>query len=238
MVSKTACGPGIGYTRGSKEPADAIDPLHDGRQSAGWLTTRAAARTARGKTRVKTRPFTPWLLSVWVVALLPGLAGCPGTFTPEGSSNVAGMIVDGLSNEAEFCASPANEEALRTRLLELINRERTSRGLGELTLNPYLNTMAEDYCCAMIEGGFFDHVDPRTGEGPGQRAIEAGYIYLAVGENLAGGQTSPEQALAEWMDSEPHRENILGAQWREVGIGIRTGGQFGVYWVLEFGNPP
>ena len=166
------------------------------------------------------------------------MAGCPGTFTPTSTSDVAGLIVEGIQGGTTVCSLPPNAEALHQRVLDLVNQERTSRGLGEVTPNHYLDIMAEDYCCEMIEGGFFDHTNPYTGEEPGQRAIAAGYIYLAVGENLAGGQTSPEQALAEWMESEPHRRNILGAQWREVGIGVRTGGQHGVYWVLEFGNPP
>ena len=178
-----------------------------------------------------------WASLVWV-GLVPFLAGCPGTIAPHGATHMTDTIVEGFNTTGSQCIAPANEEALQVRLLQLTNEERVSRGLRELTLNPQLNQMAVDYCCEMIEGGFFDHVNPYTGEGPGQRAVAASYIYLAVGENLAGGQTSPEQAFSDWMDSEPHRENILGAQWREVGVGVRTGGRYGVYWVMEFGNPP
>ena len=174
---------------------------------------------------------------VWTVLLFP-LAGCPGTIAPQGASQVAGTLVEGFNSTGSQCVEPANEEALQYRVLQLVNQERASRGLSELTLNPLLNQMSADYCCEMIEGDFFDHVNPYTGEGPGQRAVAAGYIYLAVGENLAGGQTSPEQAFSDWMQSEPHRENILGAQWREMGVSVRTGGEYGVYWVTEFGNPP
>jgi len=137
------------------------------------------------------------------------------------------------------CDIPDNEEAIRSSVFDLINQERTSRALDALTPNTTLNVMAEDYCCEMIEGGFFSHNNPYTGEGPGQRAINAGYIYLAVGENLAASQDTPEQVVADWMAStEGHRENILATQWREFGLGIRRGGQYGVYWVLEFGRPP
>ena len=149
------------------------------------------------------------------------------------------VLVQNVQGGATVCSIPSNEEELRARLLELVNRERTSRALDGLTSDPALNMMAEDYCCEMIEGAFFAHENPYTGEGPAQRAIDAGYIFLAVGENLAAGQNSPEQVVADWMRStERHRENILATQWREIGVGIRTGGQHGVYWVLEFGNPP
>jgi uncharacterized protein YkwD len=173
---------------------------------------------------------------LWTILLL--LTGCPGAGNPGQASPIASMIVEGIQGSSDACHTPTNETDLCDRVFAMINQERTSRGLASVTFNDQLNQMAEDYCCEMIEGHFFSHTNPYTGEEPGQRALNAGYIYLAVGENLAGGQTSPEQVMAEWMDSALHRQNILAAQWREVGIGVRTGGQHGVYWVLEFGNPP
>lgn len=179
------------------------------------------------------------LIQLSLCGLLLLLAGCPGAGNPSGVSPIASVLVQNVQGDGTVCTIPSQEEELRSRVIDLVNRERTSRSLNPLTADTQLNEMSEDYCCEMIEGGFFAHDNPYTGEGPGQRAINAGYIYLAVGENLAAGQTSPEQVVADWMAStEGHRENILSSQWREVGVGIRTGGQYGVYWVLEFGNPP
>jgi uncharacterized protein YkwD len=185
------------------------------------------------------------LVSTWFRAMrfaLAGtfllLAGCTATSDLPSSTPVAGIQVQGIQQGSRVCKLPANSDALVARVLELVNSERQQRGLHALTLNPVLSKLAEDYCCEMIDNGFFSHDDPRTGSGPGQRAIEAGYIFLAMGENLAGGQASPEQVMNEWMNSPGHRDNILAAQWEEVGIGVRTGGDYGVYWVQEFGNPP
>lgn len=172
------------------------------------------------------------------------LTGCPGSGDSAGGGLVAGSVTlvippAEVEEGANVCYSPVNEGAVVAEMLELVNQERAQRGLHALTLNPVLTEMAEDYCCEMIEGGFFTHINPATGEGPGHRAIEAGYVFLAIGENLAAGQTSPEWAMTEWMDSTlGHRENILAAQWREIGIAVRAGGEHGVYWVQEFGNPP
>ena len=49
----------------------------------------------------------------------------------------------------------------------------------------------------------------------------------------------------DWGDNPPtgiqdppgHRDNILAPHWTETGVGIRTGGHFGVYWVQMFGLP-
>jgi len=167
------------------------------------------------------------------------LAGCPGTAEITDGNSVAGVTVEGIQAGGDQCHEPDNAEALVNRLLELVNDARTSRGLHPLTLNPVLSQIADDYCCEMIEGEFFDHVNPYTGAGPGQRAINAGYVFLAMGENLGGGQSSPEQVMTEWMDSTTgHKENILAYQWQEIGIAVRAGGEYGVYWVQEFGNPP
>lgn len=180
-----------------------------------------------------------WTLMAGLCGLLPCLVGCPGTDGTPSGSPIASMFVQGIHGGTTECAIPLNETALRAKVIELVNLERTGRGIGEVRMHPLLNRMAEDYACEMIAGSFFAHENPNTGEGPGHRAINAGYIYLAIGENLAGGQTSPEQVVSEWMQStQGHRENILASQWQDVGVGIRTGGRYGVYWVLEFGNPP
>lgn len=179
------------------------------------------------------------MIACFLAVSLPWLVGCPGTGGGEQTYPLTGAVVKGIQAGTRVASVPANNDSLVAGVLDRVNKERVSRGLRELTLNLILSEMAEDYCEEMIEEGFFAHENPNTGETLGQRAVNAGYIFLAIGENLAGGQTSPEQVVAEWMRStQGHRENILAAQWREVGIGVRTGGEYGVYWVLEFGNPP
>jgi uncharacterized protein YkwD len=58
-----------------------------------------------------------------------------------------------------------------------------------------------------------------------------------VGENLAAGQPTPERAFTDWMNSPSHRDNILDPRFTELGVGVRFGGEYGVYWVQEFGLP-
>ncbi|MEP0841840.1 MAG: CAP domain-containing protein [Phycisphaerae bacterium] len=171
------------------------------------------------------------------------LAGCPSASEfSGGESIVASMVVEGAPTTqpgGNTPITPSNAEALNAKLIELVNLERTRRGLQPVTPNPKLMSLAEDYAEDMIRRNFFDHTDP-DGRGLGQRAIEHGYVpLLAVGENLAGGQNSPEWVMNDWMKStEGHRENILSPQWTEIGVAVRIGGAHGIYWVQEFGNPP
>ncbi len=171
------------------------------------------------------------------VLITPFLAGCPG-LTDNPDPTVA-AVVEGINHDMTTCGVPENDDVVVQHVLDMVNRERAQRGIPPVTLDPLLSQIAEEYACEMIEDGFFDHINPTNGSGPGQRAIQAGYIFIAIGENLAGGQITPDQVMREWMEStRGHRENILSAQWEEVGIAVRTGGEHGVYWVQEFGDPP
>jgi uncharacterized protein YkwD len=157
------------------------------------------------------------------------LAGCPAA---ENGDAVKGV------NNARVASAPESADVLADQVISLVNQSRTQHGLNPLRKGTALTKLAEDYAARMITGGFFAHTDPQTGEGPLQRALHEGCMYLAVGENLAAGQTSPEAAIEDWMSSEEHRKTILSAQWDEVGVAVRTGGEYGVYWVMEFGNVP
>lgn len=156
------------------------------------------------------------------------LAGCPAA----DSGAIKGV------NNLRIATVPENGEALADQVISLINQARAQNDLTPLRKSAALTKLAENYAARMITGGFFSHTDPQTNEGPLQRALREGYMYLAVGENLAAGQTSAEAAIEDWMSSEEHRRTILSAQWDEVGVGVRTGGEYGVYWVMEFGNVP
>lgn len=100
-----------------------------------------------------------------------------------------------------------------------------------------MTRLSSDYACEMIEGNYFEHTDPVTGSTVGSRALQANYYFKKVGENLAGGFTSPEETMTQWMDSPGHRANILDPDFIEMGASVRTGGSYRWYWVQEFGLP-
>ena len=193
----------------------------------------------------------PLLSLVTVLAVLSG--GCPLGTDPNGgssasssggsSSSGAGSILgsqdfqDQLAEQFPGCSEPADGDDWRDEILRLANLERERAGLLPLTQNQTLEDLATQYACEMIYYDFFDHEHAVTGSRPTDRATESGYDWLAFAENLAAGQPTPARAMADWMASEGHRENILSPQFTELGVGVRTGGQFQTYWVQEFGRP-
>ena len=73
---------------------------------------------------------------------------------------------------------------------------------------------------------------------------QAGYFPArSFGENLAsgeGGLGSPLSTLGLWLNSPPHRANLLRRGWRDLGIAVQRGSIFGrgsvSLWVTEFGR--
>ena len=118
-------------------------------------------------------------------------------------------------------------------VLRLTNIERQKKGLNPLKHDNTLSLLALMHCEDMMSRNFFDHVNP-DGEDPFYRMKEFGINYWAAGENIAAGQTSPEEAVKAWMNSKDHRENILNPKFKSMGIAVLDGGQYGNYWVQEF----
>jgi uncharacterized protein YkwD/uncharacterized membrane protein required for colicin V production len=123
----------------------------------------------------------------------------------------------------------SNDEA---GMLELVNRERTSRGLKPLVMNDALREVARAHARDMFKRGYFAHETPE-GISPSQRMDSAGIRYRTAGENLA---LAPSLDIAHdgLMDSPGHQANILNVDFGTVGIGVLDGGVYGKMFVQEF----
>jgi uncharacterized protein YkwD len=152
------------------------------------------------------------------------------------STATAGAGVD-LVADAVGCLLPGESESWTAEVLRLTNALRREQGAPPLAWSDALAAQAGEYACEMIDLGFFAHVNPETGESLRDRADRYQYDYWAIGENLAGGQTTPAQVVREWFDSPSHRENLLNPAYTELGIAVRLGGEYRIYWVQEFGRP-
>lgn len=123
---------------------------------------------------------------------------------------------------------------LEAKMLELVNAERTRRGLAPLKPDPELTEVARRHSADMFARGYFSHYTP-DGRDPFDRMRQLNVKFLAAGENLALGQTLQicHQGL---MNSPGHRANILRPQYGRLGIGILDGGIRGIMISQEFRN--
>jgi uncharacterized protein YkwD len=59
---------------------------------------------------------------------------------------------------------------------------------------------------------------------------------MTAGENIAAGQTSPDQVMTSWMNSSGHRANILNSSFGHIGVGIVKNSAGTIYWTQDFTN--
>lgn len=83
-----------------------------------------------------------------------------------------------------------------------------------------------------------DRVDHQGGGSLRTRLREAGYVMRVAGENLAGGPETLDEALAQWLASPVHCENLMLADFQDVGLACVDGpGRWQRYWVLQLAAP-
>jgi uncharacterized protein YkwD len=111
----------------------------------------------------------------------------------------------------------------------LINVERTAAGLKPVRPNAKLQSAAASHSSEMVSNGYFAHTSP-AGLSFVDRIETAGYMRGArlwtVGENLVWGTgplSTPQSMVDAWMQSPPHRENLLRGRFREVGVSAARG---------------
>lgn len=120
-----------------------------------------------------------------------------------------------------------------TKVLGLVNNERAKNGLSALTLDSSLSTVARNHSYDMAKNNFFDHTN-LSGQSPFDRLKAAGISYSSAGENIAAGQSTPQEVVNAWMNSSGHRANILNVNYTKMGVGYYNGGSRTHYWTQLF----
>lgn len=134
----------------------------------------------------------------------------------------------------------AGNVTFETQVLDLVNQARAaganchSAGTfgpqAPLAIDPRLVCLARGFAQEMQVDNFFDHTDP-NGVGPFDRMANAGITFSSAGENIAEGQTTPQEVVQAWLNSDGHCANIMGT-YTVTGIGF-----FKNFWVQDFVNP-
>jgi uncharacterized protein YkwD len=145
------------------------------------------------------------------------------------------MLVAGSSASASSCPNTnvqvagLAQDAMESSIACLINEQRVARGDQPVAPNPALRQAALGHSSEMVREGYFEHTSP-AGLTFVDRIEATGYTRGArsweVGENLVWGTgplSTPQSLVTSWMNSPPHRENLLHPRFREIGIGAVVG---------------
>ena len=120
------------------------------------------------------------------------------------------------------------------RVIDLTNAERKKKDLPPLKFNQVLCEVARGHSSNMVKQAKVEHnLDGKT---PYDRIKAAGYRYLLAGENLARADVTIEEVMEAWMASKSHRDNILDAEFTEIGVGLVRDEQ-NTYYTQVFAKP-
>lgn len=126
-----------------------------------------------------------------------------------------------LCSHADTPIGQISVRTVRAATLCLINAERQRRKAAGLRASRKLRRAAARHTQDMVRRRFFEH------EGPGGPTFQArlnrvGYKGSA-GENIAyetGPDVTARSIFRSWMDSPPHKANMLRRRFRGAGIGV------------------
>lgn len=105
-------------------------------------------------------------------------------------------------------------------LLDLVTQFRAQHGLPPLRPSAILMESAHQWAEFMASNDYFAH-DGSYGSTHTSRAHDLGYPASAwVGANILFGQPDADKAFAAWKNSPPHRDNMLGRSYTEIGVAL------------------
>ena len=180
--------------------------------------------------------------NAWAIALSVTLSACGGG----GSSTPAPSAAPTPSATPTPTAAECPFGDYKSAVVAEINASRskpqvcggvTYPAVGALGWNGQLESAAAVHSNDMAVNNFFAH--PGTdGLRVGDRSRAAGYSYQKVGENIAGGQTSASQVVADWVASPSHCANLMTASFVDIGVSCKTNptSTYQYYWTLVMGN--
>jgi len=153
--------------------------------------------------------------------------------TPAGSSG------EDLSSAKRSQARKVAHSGMRLGVAgasSMLSRYRRSRGLPAVRIDSRLMTVARRQARAMAT---HDRLSHDVAGDFGTRLRNAGYLAAAAAENIAAGQRTLTEAFSGWVESPPHRANLLLDGATRIGIAAVPApkSRYRVYWALVVAAP-
>lgn len=102
------------------------------------------------------------------------------------------------------------------QMLVKINAQRAKYGLPALVADKSLEQTARAHATWMTNNRSLQHTS------------------RPVGENIAMGQRTTDEAVTDWMNSSGHRANILSPGYKRTGVAAYTTPDGTIYWCQQF----
>ena len=207
----------------------------------------------------KSRPSAARLSSLSLLALLAACGGGGSDTAP--STQTAAPLPNAAVVASSATATPSSAPVvggdtscglnppagIQAEVLQRINAFRASGAVcggvaypaaGALRWNTNLLQAAKGHASDMANNNYFSHTG-QDGRSADQRVLAAGYSYARMGENIAAGQPSVESAMAAWIGSPSHCQNMMTPDFRDIAVACarNDASQYRIYWAMEMGRP-
>ena len=126
---------------------------------------------------------------------------------------------DDASPKARGKARAFDSKAACDEVISADNRLRAEAKLPPLSASTKLQAAAEKHAKDMASMEKMTHKGS-DGSSSIQRIVAKGYKYRRAGENVAAGYFTVDALMKGWMDSPPHKRNILGS-YSQIGVASR-----------------
>jgi uncharacterized protein YkwD len=174
----------------------------------------------------------PFILLAWLMAMATSMWGSVG--------------FAGENTKAARLGSPDDDSAkgIERLIVQKTNAYRVAKGLKPLSVSPALNYLALEQTKHTCELKKLEHESDKFPRG--WRAFEERLRMVKVndgGENLARRTAGSAEKWATavvngWMESPPHRKNIVSDRFRYIGVGIVTCSDRLIYATQVFSSEP
>lgn len=173
---------------------------------------------------------------LWVIIVVSNApaasGGESGTGSGAGASGGSALLVS-------TCAFTTDSSRVND-VIAAINAYRAQNGLTAYNLNAQLSLAAQSHSEDAACNGLFGH-NGTDGSMPISRVAAAGYSASSVTENVYGSfPPLSGQGVVNWWaidQTDPrHNQNLISAQYKDIGIGYAFFNNFG-YYVVDFAAP-
>ena len=170
-------------------------------------------------------------MTVFVSGKMAGDAAVTVTASAQGCEPLTVKIPVAVTAEPPDVDTSSYRRIVR-EVIRQTNAEREASGLSAL----YEDEMLDALATVRSEEASRKWSHTRPDGRPCESILDDyGITYYSTGENLyASGSSSASEAVASWMNSEAHRENILREEFEGIGVGIYYGDDGGVYFTQIF----
>jgi uncharacterized protein YkwD len=172
--------------------------------------SRAAATASRTPTRTASPPTLPTASATSAPTIAPTVSTC--------DASVNASVED--------------------QVIALINAERVAQGFATYSVDSRLTAAARVQGTDMACNHFTSHTGS-DGSTVRDRVARQGYTWSWIGENYYAGHGGAQTAFDWWMNSTPHRNNLLSPNYTQFGVGYvyDADSDFGGYFMVVFAKP-